>query len=67
MIDSTGHIKLVDFGFAKKLNATSQMRTGTNCGTVGYAAPEVITGATGYSFPADIWSFGILICELLSG
>lgn len=67
MIDSEGHIKLIDFGFAKRLSQSNQMRTHTNCGTIGYAAPELIAGASGYSFPADIWSFGIVICELLTG
>ena len=38
----------------------------TNCGTAAYAAPEVVIG-TGYGYKADIWSFGILICELLGG
>jgi len=66
MIDESGHIKLIDFGFAKKLNG--EMRTKTNCGTLGYAAPEVVTcSSAGYSFPADVWSFGILIVELLTG
>jgi len=66
MIDSEGHVKLIDFGFAKKL-ASNSTRTYTNCGTIGYAAPEVISGSTGYSLPADIWSFGILLAELLTG
>ena len=38
----------------------------TNCGTPAYAAPEVLIGM-GYNYKADIWSFGILICELLGG
>ena len=38
----------------------------TNCGTPAYAAPEVLIGA-GYDYRADIWSFGILICEVLGG
>ncbi len=67
MIDNLGHIKLIDFGFAKKLTVSGQMRTHTNCGTIGYAAPEVIIGTAGYSFPADVWSFGIVVCELLTG
>lgn len=67
MIDKTGHIKLIDFGFAKQLDPKRNFRTSTNCGTLGYNAPELISGAKEYSFPADIWSFGILIAELLSG
>ena len=66
MIDGTGHIKLIDFGFTKKLSKKNDYRTRTNCGTMGYTAPEVITGQ-GYSFSADIWSFGIMISELLAG
>ena len=38
----------------------------TNCGTPAYAAPEVLIG-TDYSYKADIWSFGILICEMIGG
>jgi protein kinase A len=67
MIDSEGHIKLIDFGFAKVLESKNNMRTTTNCGTIGYTAPEVISGQTGYSFAADIWSYGMLIFELLTG
>lgn len=66
VIDKDGHIKLIDFGFAKKLskNSNGEFRTFTNCGTLGYTAPEIIIGH-GYSFAADIWSYGILLCELI--
>ena len=67
MIDCEGHIKLIDFGFAKILEQKNNMRTTTNCGTIGYTAPEVLAGQTGYSFPADIWSYGVLLFELLTG
>lgn len=70
VIDVAGHIKLIDFGFAKRLHSSSQpkhhYRTHTNCGTLGYTAPEVLMNL-GASFEADIWSFGILLAELLSG
>ncbi|KAI9841995.1 MAG: serine/threonine protein kinase, AGC [Sclerophora amabilis] len=39
LIDSDGHIKLVDFGFAKKVE---NRETYTLCGTPEYLAPEVI-------------------------
>lgn len=42
MIDSQGHLKLIDFGFAKHLEKQKDMKTYTNCGTIGYTAPEVI-------------------------
>mmetsp|Transcript_42065 Transcript_42065/g.55423 ORF Transcript_42065/g.55423 Transcript_42065/m.55423 type:complete len:238 (-) Transcript_42065:121-834(-) len=41
-------------------------RARTNCGTPAYAAPEVLIGG-GYTYKADVWSFGILICEMLGG
>ena len=70
MIDSEGHCKLVDFGFAKRFDRNdqrkNQMRTFTNCGTPDYIAPEVLRGV-GASFEADIWSLGVLICEIISG
>lgn len=66
MIDGTGHAKLIDFGFSKKLTKQNNFRTSTGCGTIGYNAPELYSGAA-YSFSADIWSFGILLAELLSG
>ena len=66
LLDSKGHIRLIDFGFAKQLKSINKDRAKTNCGTPAYAAPEVLVG-TGYSYKADIWSFGILICEILGG
>ena len=58
-----GHIKLVDFGFAKILKNGKTM---TNCGTPVYIAPEIIRG-TGHSYKVDVWSLGILIVEIISG
>ena len=66
LLDQEGHIKLIDFGFSKQLKNLIKDRTTTNCGTPAYAAPEVILG-TGYGYKADIWSFGILICEMIGG
>ena len=68
VIDKEGHVNLIDFGFAKKLSSQTKYRTTTNCGTLGYTAPEVLmVSSLGYSFEADIWSYGILLCELLQG
>jgi serine/threonine protein kinase len=57
-----GHIKFIDFGFAKRITD----RTYTLCGTPEYLAPEVVRGE-GASFSSDWWAFGILIYEFLIG
>ncbi|CAF0856558.1 unnamed protein product [Rotaria sordida] len=62
LIDGKGHIRLVDFGFAKE----TKERTFTLCGTVDYLAPEVIQNR-GHHKASDWWAFGILIYEMLAG
>jgi len=63
LFDQEGHIKFIDFGFAKRL---SDDRTYTLCGTPEYLAPEIIRGE-GSSYASDWWAFGILIYEMLVG
>lgn len=62
LIDRWGHVKLVDFGFAKTISSV----TWTMCGTPEYLAPEVITGI-GHGCAVDWWSLGVLIYELMAG
>ncbi|KAG9480562.1 hypothetical protein GDO78_012177 [Eleutherodactylus coqui] len=64
LLDTDGYVKLVDFGFAKKIFAGQ--KTWTFCGTPEYVAPEVILNK-GHSFSVDFWSLGILLYELLTG
>ncbi|MCB1075446.1 MAG: serine/threonine-protein kinase [Simkania sp.] len=62
LIDNKGHIKIVDFGFARYLPKDSD-RTKTMCGTPDYAAPELIEEG-GYGRSIDAWSFGIILYAL---
>jgi len=64
LLDPQGYVKLVDFGFAKKLQAGR--KTWTFCGTPEYVAPEVILNK-GHDISADYWSLGVLMFELLTG
>jgi serine/threonine protein kinase len=63
MILPSGDIKLIDFGFAKQMEAE---RTFTTVGSAEYMAPEVIL-RDGHDKGADWWSYGILLYELLCG
>ncbi|XP_076317899.1 cGMP-dependent protein kinase, isozyme 2 forms cD4/T1/T3A/T3B-like isoform X2 [Tachypleus tridentatus] len=64
LLDIKGYVKLVDFGFAKKLQVGH--KTWTFCGTPEYVAPEVILNR-GHDISADYWSLGVLMFELLTG
>lgn len=68
LLDAEGHIKLVDFGFAKRLGNKGDrpVETYTLCGTPEYLAPEVIQNK-GHTAAVDWWALGILIYEFLTG
>jgi mitogen-activated protein kinase kinase 3 len=60
-----GEVKISDFGLAKTLNDNAGM-TKTFVGTLLYMAPERIGGGE-YSYPADIWSFGLALVSVALG
>lgn len=68
LLDREGHIRIADFGLSKVLKGTdgNLQRTDTFCGTREYVAPEMIRGES-YDTSLDLWAYGILLYEMLSG
>ncbi|KAK7347790.1 hypothetical protein VNO80_22329 [Phaseolus coccineus] len=67
LLDSTYAAKLSDFGLAKSVASPDQSHVSTQVvGTYGYAAPEYIVTGRLY-VKSDVYGFGILLVELLTG
>lgn len=73
MLDAKGYIRLIDFGFAKKIpfeakdkngKLVIQHKSNTMCGTPEYLAPEFIF-CEGNDHGADLWALGVLLHEML--
>ncbi|XP_050376201.1 mitogen-activated protein kinase kinase kinase 1-like [Argentina anserina] len=65
LVHANGSVKLADFGLAK----TTRMNDIKSCkGTAYWMAPEVVNNKSqGYGLPADIWSLGCTVLEMLTG
>ncbi|XP_058821356.1 mitogen-activated protein kinase kinase kinase 11-like isoform X2 [Topomyia yanbarensis] len=56
-------LKITDFGLAREAYKTTRMSA---AGTFAWMPPEVIKSGT-YSKASDVWSYGVLLWELLTG
>jgi len=77
-VSKHGHLKILDFGLAKRdakvapgeetssPTASAHTEPGTVMGTVGYMSPEQVRGQA-VDHRTDIFSFGAILYELLSG
>ncbi len=66
MISRDGVVKIMDFGLAEIAGRTRVTKEGMTVGTVAYMSPEQALGET-LDQRADIWSFGIVMYETITG
>ena len=65
LISKTGDIKIIDFGLSNLFAPKSHLKT--FCGSLYFAAPELLQ-ARQYTGPeVDVWSFGIVLYVLVCG
>lgn len=65
MISTSGEIKIIDFGLSNLFDKSKQLHT--FCGSLYFAAPELLK-ASPYTGPeVDVWSFGVVLYVLVCG
>ncbi|KAM7474068.1 hypothetical protein LguiB_021311 [Lonicera macranthoides] len=66
LLDGDFNVKISDFGLAKLIDRDQSQVLTVLKGTPGYVAPELFSG-TNISVKADVFSFGIVILEIVFG
>ncbi|CAF1697853.1 unnamed protein product [Brassica oleracea var. botrytis] len=67
LLDENGHIKLCDFGLARKLDDITKSPSTGKRGTPYYMAPELYEDGGVHSFASDLWALGCVLYEFYSG
>ncbi len=77
-VTNDGHVKILDFGLAKRVDVAPDHHTNAPTGSGGHTEPGAVMGTMGYMSPeqlrglpvdhrTDIFSLGAILYELLSG
>jgi eukaryotic-like serine/threonine-protein kinase len=67
IFDEHGHAKLTDFGIARSSRDTTMTGAGGFLGTAAYMAPEQASGEPSVGPAADVYSFGVILFQMLTG
>ncbi|KIJ18167.1 hypothetical protein PAXINDRAFT_167426 [Paxillus involutus ATCC 200175] len=66
LVTTNGRLKITDFGFARiAARNEEESKRLTFCGTDSYMSPEILLGEE-FDLPTDIFSLGIIFCEIAS-
>jgi len=66
MITQNGNVKIMDFGLAKIRGGSELTKIESTIGTAAYMSPEQTKGDN-VDHRTDIWSFGVVLYEMLTG
>ena len=65
LVNETGKLKLIDFGFALKLKAQELIRV--FCGTPSYMSPEIVDRTPYDGKASDVWALGVCLYRMVVG
>ena len=66
LLDDDFYPHITDFGLSKFFQSGHSKEQSQACGTTLYEAPEIISTATKYDYEADVYSFGIVMYEVVT-
>ncbi|KAL1725395.1 hypothetical protein EV714DRAFT_287932 [Schizophyllum commune] len=65
LISTSGNIKIIDFGLSNLYDPTAHLDT--FCGSLYFAAPELLNARVYTGPEVDVWSFGVVLYVLVCG
>jgi serine/threonine protein kinase len=65
LISQTGNIKIIDFGLSNLYDPVAHLST--FCGSLYFAAPELLNAKVYTGPEVDVWSFGVVLYVLVCG
>ncbi|XP_009611557.1 leucine-rich repeat receptor protein kinase EMS1 [Nicotiana tabacum] len=67
LLDAKFEAYIADFGLARRIQGSHLHVSTQVAGTMGYMPPEYINGATKATTNGDVYSFGVLMLEIITG